>query len=72
MTNWVSSSLKSAGAQPRHQMHQGDLGGVAGAMEHALAEEGAAEAHAVKPADQLAAVIDLDGVAMADVVKLAI
>ena len=46
-------------------MHQRDLGGVARAVEHALAEEGAAERDAVEPADQLVAVIDLDGVAMA-------
>src|SRR5882672_5179308 len=53
-------------------MHQRDFRGVAGAMEHALAEEGAAEAHPVKPADQGIFVIDLDGVAMADIVELAI
>src|SRR5262249_2733137 len=63
---------ETAGAQARHEMHQRDLRGVAGAVEHALAEEGAAEAHPVKAAHQGAAVIDLDGVAMADVVKLAI
>ena len=33
-------------------------------MEHALAEKGAAERHAVEPAHQFLAVIDLDGVAM--------
>ena len=33
-------------------------------MEHALAEKGAAERDAVEPADQIVAVIDLDGVAM--------
>ena len=41
-------------------------------MEHALAEERAAEAHAVEPADQLAVLVGLDAVAMADVVELAI
>src|SRR6266478_2225497 len=64
--------LESPRPQPRHQMHQRNFRGVAGAMEHALAEEGAAEAHPVKPADQDLPVIDLDGVAMADVVELAI
>src|SRR5229473_943328 len=64
--------LEAAGPQPRHQMHQRDFRGIAGAVEHALAEEGAAEAHPVKPADQGIFVIDLDGVAMADIVELAI
>src|SRR5258708_4032801 len=53
-------------------MHQRDCRGVAGAMEHALAEEGAAEAYPVKPAAQRIFVMDLDGVAMADIVELAI
>ena len=34
--------LEAARDQPRHQMHQRHLRGVAGAVEHALAEEGAA------------------------------
>ena len=55
----------AAGLEPRHQMHQRDLGGVTRAVEHALAEEGAAERDAVEPAHQQAAVIDLHGVAMA-------
>ena len=55
----------AAGLEPRDQMHQRDLGGIARAVKHAFAEERAAERHAVKPADQLVAVIDLDGVAMA-------
>ena len=54
----------AAGAQARDQMHQRDLGGVARAVEHAFAEEGAAERDAVKPAHQRVAVIDLDGMAM--------
>ena len=63
---------EAAGPQPRHQMHQRDLGGVARAMEHALAEERAAERDAVEPADQRIAVIDLDGVAMAVLEELAV
>ena len=55
----------AAGDEARHQMHQRDLGSVARAVEHALAEEGAAERDAVEPADQRSAVIDLDGMAMA-------
>jgi len=39
--------FEAAGDQPRHQMHQRHLRGVADAMKHALAEEGAAEADAV-------------------------
>src|SRR2546423_15603035 len=53
-------------------MHQRDLGRIARAVEHALAEERAAEAHAIKPADERIAVIDLDGVAMAQFEQAAI
>src|SRR5262249_56777359 len=60
---------EAAGAQPRHQMHHRDFRGVARAVEHALAEEGAAEAHAVEPADQRSAVVDLDGMAVPDAVE---
>ena len=62
----------AAGLEPRHQMHERDLGSVARAMEHALAEERAAEADAVEAADQFVVLIDLDAVAMAEVVELAI
>ena len=55
--------FKAAGDQPRHQMHQRDLRGVAGAVKHALAEEGAAEADAVESADQIVVLPDLDAVA---------
>ena len=55
----------AAGFEPRDQMHQRDLGSVARAVEHAFAEEGAAERDAVEPADQIVAVIDFDAVAMA-------
>ena len=57
---------KAARDQPRDQMHQRDLRGVAGVMKHALAEEGAAEADAVEPAGQILAVPDLDAMAMPD------
>ncbi len=60
---------ETAGDQPRHQMHQRHLRGVADAMEHALAEEGAAEADAVEPADQFVLLPDLDAVAMAEFVQ---
>ena len=62
----------SAGAQARHQMHQRDLRCVAGAMEHALAEEGAAERNAIETADQRIAVIDFDAVGMPVVVEAAV
>src|SRR5881396_2447834 len=39
--------LESARDQPRHQMHQRHLRGVAGAMEHALAEKRASEADTI-------------------------
>ena len=38
-------------------------------MKHALAEEGAAEADAVEPADQFVILPDLDAVAMAEFVQ---
>jgi hypothetical protein len=55
--------FEAAGDQPRHQMHQRHLRGVAGAVEHALAEEGAAQADAVEAADEIVALPDLDAVA---------
>src|SRR5687768_13450815 len=53
-------------------MHQRHLGSVAGAMEHALAEEGAGEAHAIKSSDEFILFVYLDAVAMAALVQLAI
>src|SRR5450631_1246667 len=41
-------------------------------MEHALAEEGAAQAHPVKTADQIVALIDLDAVGVATLVELVV
>ena len=61
--------LEAARDQPRHQMHQRHLRGVAHAMEHALAEEGAAETDTIKPADEVAVLPDLDAVAMAELVQ---
>ena len=46
---------ETARDQPRDQMHQRYFRGVAGVMKHALAEEGAAEADAVKPAGEIVA-----------------
>src|SRR5271154_4679105 len=41
-------------------MDKRDLRGVAGAMEHAFAEESAAQAHAIKAADQRIALVGLE------------
>jgi hypothetical protein len=38
---------KAAIFQPRNQIDERDLAGVAGSGEHALAEKGAAEMHAI-------------------------
>src|ERR1700675_461232 len=61
-----------AGLQPRHQMHQRNLGSVAGAVKHAFAEKRASETDAVKPADQFPAVIDLDRMTVAALVEFSI
>src|SRR5882724_8069711 len=61
--------LESADDQPGHQMHQRHFRGVADAMEHAFAEEGAAEADAVEPADQIVILPDLDAVGVSDPVQ---
>ena len=61
--------LEAARDQPRHQMHQRHFRGVAGAMEHALAEEGAAEADAIEAADEVAVLPDLDAVAVPELVQ---
>src|SRR5438445_8879807 len=53
-------------------MHQRDLGSVALAVEHALAEIGPPERNPVEAADQAIAVVDFDTVAMAALVELAI
>ena len=63
---------EAAAFEPRHEMDQRDLRGVALAVEHALAEEGGAEPHAVEPADQPPVPVGLDGVAMAEVEELAV
>ena len=61
---------EAAGPQPRHQMHQRHLRGVARAVEHALAEECPAEANAIEPAGQHAVLVGFDAVAMPDVIEL--
>src|SRR5689334_13056421 len=58
--------------KPRDKMHERDLRRIARAMKHALAEEGAAQRHAIEAADQFDALIDLDGVAVAALEQCAI
>src|SRR5262245_25627709 len=53
-------------------MHQRHFRGVAHAVKHALAEEGAAEADAIEAAGQIAVLPDLDAVAMAELMQAAI
>jgi hypothetical protein len=53
-------------SQSRHQIDERDLARVAGSREHALAEKGAAEMHAVKSAGEHAVLPHLDRVAVAE------
>src|SRR3954469_24246662 len=64
--------LEPAGLEPGHEMHERNLGRVACAVEHALAEERAAKWHAVKTPDEGVALVDFQTVAMAAIVQLAI
>src|ERR1700761_6869922 len=53
-------------------MHQRDLRSVAGDVKHALTEKSAAETDAIETADQIIAVINFNGVAIAALVELAV
>lgn len=53
----------------RHQPGEGDLGGVRADREHALAEKGAGEAHAIEPADQLVVLPAFDRMGVAGLVQ---
>src|SRR6185437_5364213 len=64
--------LEAARDQPRHQMYQRDLGGIADAVKHAFAEKCPAEIDAVEPAGEIAVLPDLDAVAMAERMQPAI
>src|SRR5580693_4497040 len=61
--------FEAARDQPRYQMNQRHLRGVAGAMKHALAKEGAAEADPVQSADQFVMVPDFNAVGMPELVQ---
>ena len=54
-----------AGLQPSDEPGQRDLGCIRHPAEHAFAEEGAAELHAVKAADQRGRYPDLDRMGVA-------
>ena len=56
----------AAGDQPRHEIDQADLRGVGRPAEHAFAEERRPQADPVEPADDLAVLPRLDGVAVAE------
>ena len=58
--------FEASGDQPRHQMHQRHLRGVAGPVEHALAEEGASQADAIEAADKVIVLPDLDAVSVTE------
>jgi hypothetical protein len=60
------------GPQTRDQMHEGDFGSVAFAVEHALAEKCASETDAVEAAHQHVVLVHLDSVTIAALIELAI
>src|ERR1700755_1189737 len=64
--------FEATGDQPGHQMYQRYLGGVAVAVEHALAEESPPQTHAVKTADEIAVLPGLDAMAVAEPVQAGI
>ena len=58
-----------AAFEARHEPCQRDLGGVTPAAEHALAEKGPAELHAVNPADEIGVLPHLDRMGVARAVE---
>jgi len=63
--NWQSSNCQPP-ASSRDQMRERDLRRIARPADHRFAEEGAAERHAVKPADQLVVQPAFDAVRVAE------
>src|SRR5262245_17642014 len=63
---------EAAPDQPGAQVNERHLAGVALQREHALAEEGAVEGHAVEASDQLAPGPGLDRVAVPRLEKIAV
>jgi hypothetical protein len=64
--------VEAADPQARDQPGERNLGGVGRRGEHALAEEGAGEAHAIEAADQLRPLPHLDRVGAATGVEVAV
>jgi len=64
--------FEAADLQPRDQMRERDLGCIARAAEHALAEKGRAQPHAIQPANYLAVLPGLDRMRIAAPVELGI
>jgi len=62
----------AAQLQPGHQMGERDLGGVAFAAEHALAEEGPAQRDAIEPAHKLLPAPALQTMGSAELEQLAV
>ena len=62
---------EAAKAQSRDEVHQGHLRGVPRHAEHALAEEHAADRHAVEAADQMAVLAGFHRVGVAELVQFA-
>src|SRR5215831_15082491 len=62
----------SPGLEPRDQMNERDLGCIPRAMKHAFSEECPSEADAIQAADQLLAVVHLDGMTIAALIELAV
>ena len=58
-----------ADAKPRYQPGECDLGGIGHAAEHGFAEEGPAQLHAIKAADQPAVMPAFDRMGMTDGMK---
>lgn len=58
--------LPAARDQPRDEMRERDLRRVARAADHRFAEKGAAQRHAVEPADEFAALPAFDAMRMAE------
>lgn len=58
--------------EPRYQMHQADLAGVAGGGEHALSEERPPQGYAIQPANQPAFEPGLNAVSDAPAMQFAV
>src|SRR5262249_46058606 len=64
--------LETSRTQPCHQMHECHLGRIARAVEHAFAEERAAQGDPIESADQRRALVDFEAMAVPPFVELAV